>query len=90
VGASWAWHQGSTLDARWRRMDGVRPALPYTGITLGGDGDGGWQAQLGWLWFERAVQLGARLGAWQVQAAGDALDASAHTRQLRVNWQQAW
>ncbi len=88
VSANWAWRRGSTLEARWRRMDGVRSALPYTGITLGGDG--GWQAQAGWLWFERAVQVGARLGSWQVQAAGDALDASAHTRQLRLSWQQSW
>jgi len=88
VGALWAWQPGREVDVQWRRLDGVRSALPYSGLRL--QGDAGWQLQVGWLWFERAAVLGLRSGPWQVQAAGDALDASAHTRQLRLSWQQAW
>jgi hypothetical protein len=88
LGALWAWQPGREVELQWRRMDGVRSALPYSGLRL--QGDAGWQLQAGWLWFERAAVLGFKSGPWQLQLAGDALDASARTRQLRLSWQQGW
>jgi len=42
------------------------------------------------LWHERALSLGLSRSPWQLQLAADELDASAHTRQLQLSWQQRW
>ncbi len=87
LGLNWSWQAGRAVELNLRKFMGVQPLLPYSGVRVDLNG---WQTQVGWLWHERALQLGLIQGPWQIQVAADALDDSAHTRQLRLNWQQRW
>ncbi len=87
AGVSWSWQASRAVEIDLRRFMGTQPWLPYSGVRMD---LGGWEARTGWLWHERALQLGLSHGPWQVQAAADALDGSAHTRQLQLSWRQGW
>ena len=87
TGMSWQWRSGQTMELSARHIGGMQPWLPYSGVRLQ---SGGWQWQVGWRWFEQAAQVGLQRGPWQMQLAGDRLDARAHTRQFSLRWQQAW
>jgi hypothetical protein len=87
AGLSWSWAPSHAVELNVRKFIGVQPLLPYSGLRMDLSG---WQVQTGWLWHERALQLGLGRGPWQLQMAADALDGAAHTRQFQLGWQQRW
>jgi hypothetical protein len=87
AGVSWSWQTDRSVELNLRQFVGIRTVLPYSGLRVK---LGGFQVRGGWLWHERALQLGLSRGPWQVQAAADAVDGSAHARQLQLVWQQRW